>query len=88
MKDAKYLATDAEVEQIENLSKGRLIAHWPALVRIINRMRAAERQAAVVPEMVAFIGEIAKRDPVFAKGREKQHIKDAAALVAKVEAHS
>ncbi|RWN78049.1 MAG: hypothetical protein EOS02_09825 [Mesorhizobium sp.] len=53
MKNAEFLATDAEVENIENLAKGRLVAHWPALIRIINRLRNAEQLAAAVPDLLA-----------------------------------
>lgn len=40
---------------------------------------------AAAPELLDFIRQIAKRDPVFAKGHEKQVIADARALVAKAE---
>lgn len=43
------------------------------------------RLFCAAPDMLEFIRRIAKRDPVFAKGHEKQVIKDAAALVAKAE---
>ncbi|MDF2994648.1 MAG: hypothetical protein K0R27_285 [Xanthobacteraceae bacterium] len=46
-----------------------------------------ERAAAIaaLPELLDFVREVARRDPVFAKGHEKQRIRDAAYLVAKAE---
>lgn len=43
---------------------------------------------AAAPDMLDFIRQIAKRDPVFAKGHEKQVIADARALVTKAEGRS
>lgn len=40
----------------------------------------------IAPELLAFVKDFAGRDPVFAKGHEKQRIADARALVAKAGA--
>lgn len=44
---------------------------------------ANARLIAAAPELLAFVADVAKNDPVFAKGHEKQRIHDARALLAK-----
>ena len=38
------VATDAEVEEIERQAAARSIGQWPLLMRLINRLRQAERR--------------------------------------------
>lgn len=46
----------------------------------------SQRLADIVSELLAFVKDIARMDPVFVKGHEKQRIADARALVAKAGA--
>lgn len=59
--------------------------HSESVLNATGAKAADKALIAVAPEMFAFIEQIAKRDPVFAKGWEKQHIKDAAALIDKAK---
>lgn len=53
-----------------------------------SECEANARLIAAAPVLLEFVRRIAKRDPVFAKGLEKQHIRYAADLVAKAEGRS
>lgn len=42
----EFQATDEEVAEIDALAKSRSVLHWPALIRTINRMKAAEERCS------------------------------------------
>jgi hypothetical protein len=46
---------------------------------------ANARLIAAAPDLLAFVRDVARLDPIFAKGDEKQRIHDARALVAAAE---
>ncbi len=69
-----------------------LLQHWLATARASAGQRntsasdASPQLAAIARELLAFVEGEAARDPVFAKGHEKQRIAAARALVAKAGA--
>lgn len=46
---------------------------------------ANARLIAAAPDLLAFVRDVARLDPIFAKGHEKRRIHDARALVGKAE---
>ena len=46
--DTTTLATDRECVEIEAKARATTVMHWPELVRVINRMRAAEKRCAAL----------------------------------------
>jgi hypothetical protein len=42
--DVTTMATDRELVMIEGKARANTVMHWPELVRLINRLRAAERE--------------------------------------------
>jgi hypothetical protein len=74
-------------------SDGRWVAYVAGTPSAENRPTAVTREMrqatghliSAAPDLLAFVTAIAKRDPVFAKGHEKQVIAAARALVAKAE---
>lgn len=55
--------------------------HPSGLAKYDPEAMANARVIALAPELLAFVERIAKRDPVFAKGQEKQVIREAISLV-------
>ena len=46
--DTTTLATDRECVEIEAKARSSGVMHWPELVRVFNRMRAAEKRVAAL----------------------------------------
>jgi hypothetical protein len=78
------LASDAEIAEIRALAASRGVMHWPALLRVINRLETAERErndergklAAVLKEAAGLAMPILRRNG---------HLKEAEELRAFVE---
>jgi hypothetical protein len=46
--DTTTLATDRECVEIEAKARATTVMHWPELVRVFNRLRAAETRIAAL----------------------------------------
>lgn len=42
--DTETVATDEEIKEIEILARSRGVFHWAGIIRIINRLRRAEKE--------------------------------------------